>query len=129
MEQLASIQAVVKKAWNVQQNSQQKQKKSGDGKKDSNNNNLSGKKKRSDACYGCGGTGHFIKDCPNPHKSSLNSKRGERSPRPPPLLLPRRRQKLQTRKRILLPKRNRPQRMGQDRLRGSGTSVSKLCSI
>ena len=60
MEQLASTQAVVKKAWNVQQNSQQKQKKSGDGKKDSNNNNLSGKKKRSDACYGCGGSGHFI---------------------------------------------------------------------
>ena len=82
MEQLASIQAVVKKAWNAQQNSQQKQKKQRDGKKD-NNNNPSGKKKN-DACYGCGGTGHFIKDCPNPHKSSLNSKRGERNPRPPP---------------------------------------------
>ena len=82
MEQLASIRAVVKKAWNAQQNSQQKSKKPGDGKKD-NNNNPSGKKKRSDACYGCGGTGHFIKDCPNHHKSSLNSKRGERNPRPP----------------------------------------------
>ena len=51
MEQLASIQAVVKKAWNAQQNSQQKQRKQGDGKKD-NNNNPSGKKKRSDTCYG-----------------------------------------------------------------------------
>ena len=83
MEQLASIQAVVKKAWNAQQNSQQKQRKQGDGKKD-NNNNPSGKKKRSDTCYGCGGTGHFIKDCPNPHKSSLNSKRGEKKPKTPP---------------------------------------------
>ena len=82
MEQLASIQAVVKKAWNAQQNSQQKQKKQGDGKKDSNNN-PSGKKKRIDTCYGCGGTGHFIKDCPNPHKSSLNSKRGEEIQGPP----------------------------------------------
>ena len=83
MEQLASIQAVVKKAWNAQQNSQQKQKKQGDGKKD-NNNNPSGKKKRSDACYGCGGTGHFIKDCPNPHKGSLNSKRGGKKSKAPP---------------------------------------------
>ena len=83
MEQLASIQAVVKKAWNAQQNSQQKQKKQGDGKKDSNNN-PSGKKKRSDACYGCGGTGHFIKDCPNPHKGSLNSKRGGKKSKAPP---------------------------------------------
>ena len=83
MEQLASIQAVVKKAWNAQQNSKQKQRKQGDGKKD-NNNNPSGKKKRSDTCYGCGGTGHFIKDCPNPHKSSLNSKRGGKNPKTPP---------------------------------------------
>ena len=82
MEQLASIQAVVKKAWNAQQNSQQKPKKQGDGKKD-NNNNPSGKKKRNDACYGCGGSGHFIKDCPNPHESSLNSKRGGKSKAPP----------------------------------------------
>ena len=83
MEQLASIQAVVKKAWNAQQNSQQKQRKQGYAKKD-NNNNPSGKKKRSDTCYGCGGTGHFIKDCPNPHKSSLNSKRGGKKPKTPP---------------------------------------------
>ena len=83
MEQLASIQAVVKKAWNAQQNSQQKQRKQGDGQKD-NNNNPSGKKKRNDTCYGCGGTGHFIKDCPNPHKSSLNSKRGGKKLKAPP---------------------------------------------
>ena len=83
MEQLASIQAVVKKAWNAQQNSQQKQRKRGDGKKD-NNNNPSGKKKRNDSCYGCGGMGNFIKDCPNPHKSSLNSKRGGKKPKAPP---------------------------------------------
>ena len=83
MEQLASIQAVVKKAWNAQQNSQQKQKKSGDGRKD-NNNNPTGKRKKNDACFGCGGTGHFIKDCPNLHKSSLNSKRGRKKSKPPP---------------------------------------------
>ena len=83
MEQLPSIQAVVKKAWDAQQNSQQKQKKQGGGKKDSNSN-PSGKKKRSDACYGCGGTGHFIKDCPNPHKGSLNSKRGGKKSKAPP---------------------------------------------
>ena len=83
MEQLASIQAVVKKAWNAQQNSQQKPKKQGDGKKDPNNN-PSGRKKRSDACFGCGGTGHFIADCPNPHKSSLNFQRGGKKPKAPP---------------------------------------------
>ena len=82
MEELASIKAVVKKAWNAQQNSQQKSKKQGNEKRDTNKN-PPGKKKRSEACYGCGGMGHFIKDCPNPHKSSLNSKGGERSPRPP----------------------------------------------
>ena len=83
MEELASIKAVVKKTWNAQQNSQQKSKKQGNEKRDVNNNPPS-KKKRNDTCYGCGGTGHFVKDCPNPHKSSLNSKGGERSPRPPP---------------------------------------------
>ena len=82
MEELASIKAVVKKAWNAQQNSQQKSKKQGNEKRD-DNNNPPNKKKRNDTCYGCGGTGHFVKDCPNPHKSSLNSKRGQRSPRPP----------------------------------------------
>ena len=127
MEQLASIQAVVKKAWNAQQNSQQKQTKQGDGKKD-NNNNPSGKKKRNDTCYGCGGMGHFIKDCPNPHKSSLNSKRGGKKPKAP-LLQPRRRQKHPAQQRTLLQKRNRLQRMGQNRSRTSGTSIFEFCSI
>ena len=48
------------------------------------NNNPSGRKKRSDACFGCGGTGHFIADCPNPHKSSLNFQRGGKKPKAPP---------------------------------------------
>ena len=82
LEELASIKAVVKKSWNAQQNSQQKQKKQGDGKRDANNN-PSGKKKKNDTCHGCGGTGHFVKDCPNPHKSSLNSKGGKKG-KPPP---------------------------------------------
>ena len=83
MEELASIKAVVKKAWNAQQNSQQKSKKQGNEKRDANNN-PPGKEKRNDTCYGCGGTGHFVKDCTNPHKSSLNSKRGGKKSKPPP---------------------------------------------
>ena len=83
MEELASIKAVVKKAWNAQQNSQQKSKKQGIEKRD-DNNNPPNKKKRNDTCYGCGGTGHFVKDCPNPHKSSLNSKRGGKEAQAPP---------------------------------------------
>ena len=83
MEELASIKAVVKKAWNAQQNSQQKSKKQGNEKRDANNN-PPGKKKRNDACYGCGRTGHFVKNCPNPHKSSLNSKRGGKKSKTPP---------------------------------------------
>ena len=83
LEELASIKAMVKKAWNSQHNSQLKQKKQGDGRRDANNN-PSGKKKKNDTCYGCGGTGHFVKDCPNPHKGSLYSKRGrERKAKPP----------------------------------------------
>ena len=72
LEEFGSIKVVVKKAWNAQQNSQQEQKKQGDGKRDANNN-PTGKKKKNDTCYECGGTGHFVKNCPNPHKSSLNS--------------------------------------------------------
>ena len=82
MEELASIKAVVKKAWNAQQNSQQESKKQGNEKRD-DNNNPPNKKKRNDTCYGCGGTGHFVKDCSNPHKSSLNSKTEGKNPGPP----------------------------------------------
>ena len=115
LEELASIKAVVKKAWNAQKNFQQKQKKQGDGKRDANNNPTV-KKKKNDTCYGCGGTGHFVKDCPNPHKSSLNSKRGERKARPS-LLPTRRKLEPQLRKRTLQQKNNRPKRMGQNRPR------------
>ena len=127
MEQLASIQAVVKKAWNAQQSSQQKPKKQGDGKKDPNNN-PSGRKKRSDACFGCGGTGHFIADCPNPHKSSLNFQRGGKKPRPP-LLQPRRVWRHQPKQRILHQKKNRPKRMGQNRPRTSHSCTFKFYPI
>ena len=81
IKELASIKAVVKKSWNAQQNSQQKSKKQGNEKRDVNNNPPN---KRNDTCYGCGGTGHFVKDCPNPHKSSLNSTRGEKKSNSPP---------------------------------------------
>ena len=116
LEELASIKAMVKKSLNAQQNSQQNPKKQGDGKRDANNN-PSGKKKKNDTCHGCGGTGHFVKDCPNPHKSSLNSKRGKERQGPPPLLPARRKLELQLRKRTFQQKKNRPKRMGQNRPR------------
>ena len=118
MEESASSKAVVKKAWNTQQNSQQKSKKQGNEKRDANNN-PPGKKKRNDICYGCGGTGHFVKDCPNPHKSSLNSKGGGKKSKAPQQQQQQQRRKLelQPRKWILQQKRNRPKRMGQNRPR------------
>jgi len=34
------------------------------------------KKGKGGACHGCGGTGHLVRECPNPHLKSLNSKGG-----------------------------------------------------
>ena len=118
MEELASIKVVVKKAWNAQQNSQQQSKKQGNEKRDANNN-LPGKTKRNDTCYGCGGTVHFVKDCLNPHKSTLNSQGGGKKSKAPPQQQQQQRRKLelQPRKWILQQKRNRPKRMGQNRPR------------
>ena len=85
MNEIAVIKAVANKAWGSQQKNQ-RQGKQGDGKKggDGRANQKQQKKGPGGACYGCGGTGHFIKDCPNPHKKSLNSKGGDRRRRPSP---------------------------------------------
>ena len=84
MNEIAAIKAVAKKAWGSQQKNQ-KQGKQGEGKKgeDGRANQQHQKKGPGGAWYGCGGTGHFIKDCPNPHKKSLNSKGGQKK-KPPP---------------------------------------------
>ena len=81
MEELAAIKAVANKAWGSQQNQQKN--KQGDSKKGGGNKSRD-QKKGPGPCYGCGGTGHFIKECPNPHKKNLNSKRGSQKKRTPP---------------------------------------------
>ena len=79
--ELANIKAVVNKIWNSQQKNDQlaETKKKGDGGKTN--------KQSSDnrgACFGCGGSGHFIKDCPSAQKKSLNPTRGEKKIQAPP---------------------------------------------
>ena len=114
MEELAAIKAMANKGWS----SQQKQAKAGQGDSQKGDWKPKGQsqKKRPGACYGCGGTRNIIRDCPNPHKKSLNFMGGARARRLP---LPRRRtlqlpqRKAGTKKTIL------PHRMGQNRIRAS----------
>ena len=79
MEELAAVKAMASKAWGSQQEQKKKQqdsKKQGGKQKE--------QRRSSGACYGCGGTGHFIRECPNPHKKSLNSKGGSQDKKTPP---------------------------------------------
>ena len=76
MEELAAVKAIASKAWGSQQD--QKKGRSGDPKK-GNGKPKDQQNKGPGACYGCGGTGHFIGECPNPHKKTLNSKGGNQT--------------------------------------------------
>ena len=72
MEELAAIKAIANKAWSFQQ----KQAKAGQGDSQKGDGKPKGQsqKKSPGTCYGCGGTGHFIRDCPKPHTKFLNFK-------------------------------------------------------
>ena len=70
MEELAAVKAIANQTWGSQQD--QKKGKTGDSPK-GNGKSRGQQKKGSGPCYGCGGTGHFIRDT---QKKSLNS-RGE----------------------------------------------------
>ena len=81
MDELAAVKAIANKAWGSQQD--QKKGKSGDSLKGSGKSKAQ-QKKGSGPCYGCSGTGHFIRECPSLHKKSLNSKGGSQSQKTPP---------------------------------------------
>ena len=85
LAEIATIKAVVNRTWNSQQKSQQKKDKQG-GSKMKGDGGKTDKQTPGNrgACYGCGGTGHFIRDCPSTQNKSLNDKGGgEEVPGPP----------------------------------------------
>ena len=82
MEELAAIKAVANKACGSQQN----QKKQGDPKRGGAGKSKDQQQKKGPGgpCCGCGCTGHFIREFPNPYKKSLNSKGGSQKKQTPP---------------------------------------------
>ena len=124
-EELANIKAVVNKTWTSQQKFSQKKDKQGNGKKKAEgekfNKQPSGSK---GACFGCGGTGHFIRECPNNRKKSLNPTGGGKEDPGPPTDQKEKKQQLQQKNKIR--KKRKPQRMGKNRIRTRNQSQYQL---
>ena len=82
--ELQALKAEVKKIW-AQPPNQPPQKKSGDGP------NHKKKEKNDGKCYRCGGTGHFVRECPSPAMDLNSQQGGKKKSKAPPQQLQRRR--------------------------------------
>ena len=75
--ELQALKAEVKKIW-AQPPNQPPQKKSGDGP------NHKKKEKNDGKCYRCGGTGHFVRECPSPAMDLNSQQGGKKKSKAPP---------------------------------------------
>ena len=84
LNEIANIKAVVNKTWDSHQKYQQRKDKEGGNKKkgDGGKTNKQTSGNRGNCC-GCGGSGHYIRDCPS-SKKSLNSAGGGKEDQGPP---------------------------------------------